>query len=1184
MKAIKLTDQQRKALDLNRNIAVVAGAGSGKTLILVERYLAALEQDPDLAVRDVLAITFTRKAAAQMRQRVAQGIAKRVKAASSTDPKRWLRARDELLEAQVSTIHSFCAALLREHASSAGIDPDFAVVGDLVGAAMPRESVDETLRKGFSKEDPELAEAARCASIFGSGTLGDNLDHLLTNREIAGRFFARLSGKNDEECLGLLRDAYENFLTELGAAIEWAAVDDALRMLARFAEEGGHPEEASPLVNAAAGMVRQDSQKEKCRALLGLRPILLTQQGKPRKRVPGEGRKNWPGREREREAYRESFSSLSTLLATIAPQDVCFDEGLELRTARLLRSYAVLFRAATEEYERRKTDTFALDYDDLEERTAGLLEQDAALRDSVRRRYKHILIDEFQDVNDHQWRIAELLLADSRHAGKALIVGDERQSIYGFRGAKKEVFSKARTELSEANRRDVEDGSDALVQASESFRTLSPVLSFINDRFGGAFGSTYEPLAARRDDCQKAGKVEVLVGERPEELIAKRIRAGVEGSDADILWVVRDSGVEAAKYKDFAILIRARSVLPRLENALVTYGVPYFVHAGVGLYERKEVQDLLNVLRFLADERDEIALAGVLRSPLIGVTDETLYALSMIGEEGLWRKLVSLVRNGKADDLPAWGTLGRAYTLLETWKSIAHRAPVASLLDRVCAETGFWATLSVGRTPVQNVANVERLIDVAGKFDREASGSAAEFVAVVDRLVEQGQKEPEAAVESAGNAVQVMTIHAAKGLEFNIAVVPDLDVKQKTGGQPSMLVHRDIGLGPKVLGDDGMTNSFLRTAIRERKKTEEREEEKRVAYVSHTRARDNLIIWTRKGKDDSTSWWRENDNVRVCADDSFDYVQPVESVEGNAVCDVLEKGALNRGPDDETFSELSSLASVPRQPIITPTHLVTYAECPRWYFMQYVMGVPEGWMQREADAVMEMDELAEAGIRDEPSQFGVAAHRALELYVKGRARGSPVAEVLETSAERAAAECGRNNPRLRDKLRRVLEEFERSHIGRRALRAKGPLCEHAFTLAVEDVFIRGTIDLLCKGEAADWHIVDYKTVEVETDERGDLDIDEVMNRYSIQLDAYALAAFSLQECSSVTTSLYLTRYPDKLPPVAEYTRDERPRLVQNVLSLAKEMIAGGENIDAFARRVGKPCARCPYDRLGLCSD
>jgi hypothetical protein len=146
------------------------------------------------------------------------------------------------------------------------------------------------------------------------------------------------------------------------------------------------------------------------------------------------------------------------------------------------------------------------------------------------------------------------------------------------------------------------------------------------------------------------------------------------------------------------------------------------------------------------------------------------------------------------------------------------------------------------------------------------------------------------------------------------------------------------------------------------------------------------------------------------------------------------------------------------------------------------------------------------------------------------------------------------------------------------------LCEHAFALAVEDVFITGTIDLLYKGEDSNWHIVDYKTVEVETDERGDLDIDEVKNRYSIQLDAYALAAFSLHECDSVTTSLYLTRYPDKSPVVAEYRRDERPRLVQNVLSLAKEMVAGGENIDAFARRAGKPCARCPYDRLGLCSD
>ena len=514
-----------------------------------------------------------------------------------------------------------------------------------------------------------------------------------------------------------------------------------------------------------------------------------------------------------------------------------------------------------------------LDMDDLLEKTHQLIAADADIRHRLAQHYRFALIDEFQDTDPLQWKIIRALASpDGQMAGdKLFIVGDPKQSIYSFRAADVTVFARVRDAIAEANAaheresRPFCDNGEVLdashpqrlgsLVMGENFRTLAQPVAFVNALFpkfmqevpDEPFQVGYDPLIGCRSADVSEGSVELLLlppdvnrdsteTVRCEaQLVARRLSHLLQGND---LQVADQDGLRPPEPKDIALLLRRRRNLSAYEDALRACGIPFQVAGGRGFYQRQEIYDLANILRVLCNSGDGIALMGALRSPYFGLSDNALYALTApdggrlaehLGDAS-WRQ-----RLAPADQEAATDAVAR----LQHWKGLRDRVPLVELLHTILEDTGAWGFLCYGERGEQAVANVHKLLDLA----REFRGPLTDFVVRLDLLTNEEEQEGEALLDA--DALHILTVHAAKGLEFPIVVVPDLAARFNFQNSTPALIDKKKGLGLRVLDpeqDYKRTSSFVRTLINRNSSRRQRAEEKRLLYVACTRARDHLLL------------------------------------------------------------------------------------------------------------------------------------------------------------------------------------------------------------------------------------------------------------------------------------------------------------------------------------------------------
>ncbi|HOF97701.1 MAG TPA: 3'-5' exonuclease, partial [Methanoculleus sp.] len=413
------------------------------------------------------------------------------------------------------------------------------------------------------------------------------------------------------------------------------------------------------------------------------------------------------------------------------------------------------------------------------------------------------------------------------------IVGDPKQSIYLFREADVAQFRHTRDMIER-------DFGGETIALDVNFRSAPSVVEFTNAIFGALMAECgrpweflYEPLAPNRSDG--AGSVEILLpqkvrdraaGRRAEaDMAAKKIRAIVERGEKSV-W--RDGESRPAGYGDIAILLERRTNLAYYEWALARYGIPYRVHAGLGFYERQELYDIYNILRFLVNDRDDVALYGALRSPYFGFSDARLFA---IAGTSFWERLQ---RSGDPDAIAA-------ATTLRGWLSVARRLPPARLIRRVIDESGITVIFGGTAGGEQAVANVEKLIAIA----RASSVTLADLVEELGRSIDDGEREGDAPLDlTSSDAVSIMTVHAAKGLEFPVVVVPDLAETPRAGGA-TIMVEGGLRLGvriPNPAHDYEREDTPILQVLKAEYRQKEEAERKRLFYVAATRAKDHLVL------------------------------------------------------------------------------------------------------------------------------------------------------------------------------------------------------------------------------------------------------------------------------------------------------------------------------------------------------
>jgi ATP-dependent helicase/nuclease subunit A len=828
-----LTTIQRQAVYARgRDVCLTAGAGSGKTRTLTARYLSLLEEG--LAPRSVVAVTFTEKAAREMRNRIRATINGWVGSGlSPADRARWAVIEADIDTARIGTIHSLCAEIIRAHPVEAAVDPGFEVVDEGLAAAWRAQAAEDAL--AWASGEVTLVALLRALSPM---QLRAGLSRLLGFRLDAVAAFS------EEDLLARWPAALQE---RLSAFVSGGEVEGAITELTRLSASRMLEEDAGPKL--ADQVERLLSEWRQMRLDLGdLKPgeavarlALIREtclnlqlgkkdgQAKPQVRLLREAYasqvEGWLGRPKD----TQSLTAMEEVLKSILP-------GLR-----------ALFLKASEFYEHLKAQNHSLDFDDLEDRASRLLRLDA-VRGRWSAEVASVLVDEFQDTNARQRGIVEALagLRDGQHS-RLFVVGDAKQSIYRFRGADVTVFVDVE--------REVQAGGGLVLHLARTFRAHPPLLEVFNDLMprmmapphdARPFDVTYEPLEASRTgpraDVQPPF-LEVIIASAGD---AARARSVAAATLAQRLVELHDAG---ARWDDIALLFRASPSFPDFEQALEDAGVPFVTVAGGGFYDRPEIRDLLNLLRAIASPRDDLAMAGLLRSPAFGLSDAGLFRLRWpasgggpVGyQQALGGDLTALTQEDRE-------CAGRARTVLELVGALANRVAVAELLKDVLDRTLYLAVLRAAPGGERLYRNVEKLLQ-----DAHDSGivRVEDFLEYVETLKSVGAREGEAPSEALG-AVRLMTVHKAKGLEFPIVVLADAS-RQAPGEFGRVLLSPELGVVARPgrrTDEEPIAFRLARAVEREHEQAEER----RLLYVGATRAQEKLIVVGYRGPRRGESW------------------------------------------------------------------------------------------------------------------------------------------------------------------------------------------------------------------------------------------------------------------------------------------------------------------------------------------
>ncbi|HXF05625.1 MAG TPA: UvrD-helicase domain-containing protein, partial [Blastocatellia bacterium] len=892
----ELTPQQRQAVEtLDSSVVVVAGPGAGKTRVLVERVLHILRQRrADLD--EIVAITFTNKAANEMRDKIRRALRElALRSASREDASYWYDLKRRLEDAPISTIHGFAARLLRAHPVDAQVDPNFTILEEYTSQLLLTQAVEETVTEALDEADPTIGRLVMSftrqrvirllTDVFVSvRTLGLTLD------DVEGLTFRHLKTADDYRRAVEVLDHAIATLTRIEGLTK--TMRESVETFRRTFEQYRVFLEEAPALEHAPLFDR---------ALEALKAAKVRKVG------------------RMKEAAAELEARLRDV--ELFYYDACAGETLH--------GVLALLRRIERRYVELKADVNGLDYEDLQWKARHLLRTRPEVARAIARSIRFILVDEFQDTNGLQKEIIDLLLKargeeepESRHL-TLFIVGDQKQSIYGFRGAAVEVFAEAEREITAR-------GGLRLV-LGKNFRSQRPLVEFFNrffsrlmspperedaDALEAAGFIGFIPDEAHRGSLHEPAVellLEITDGTAPDDArdveahliadrIAQMVRSGErliaadrEPSSSPIAVETNESlpadtpGRRAVRYGDIAILFRALSDIKIYERALRQRGIPYYVLAGKGFYERQEIQDILSLLQFLDNRTNEIALVAALRSPLFGLSDETLYWMRQYANHhpgsGLdpHPLLTSLLEGSNL-----WGVsdeqrllVARAATIIRRLLDVRNRLPLVELIREIIEATDDEALQATAYDGHQRVANLRKLMELARAFDARGPQFLGDFVRYVHQFTEMETREAEAQLESA-NAVTLMTVHKAKGLEFPVVIVPDLN-RQFRRDAPPLVFDRALGLGLKIPDARGRAHrSWLHKRICEQVARREFFENQRVLFVALTRAQDYLILSTvvakkKKAPDDEAA--EEMSGATTQASDA-DSPVPTESVPG----------------------------------------------------------------------------------------------------------------------------------------------------------------------------------------------------------------------------------------------------------------------------------------------------------------
>jgi ATP-dependent helicase/nuclease subunit A len=1082
--AYELNEQQVAAVEAGGEVFVSAGAGTGKTAVLVERVVRAV-CDQGLDVDSVLVITYTRRAAGELRTRIRAAFA---------ESGRHDLAR-ELDGAWISTIHGFCARLLKTYPLAAGLDPRFRELDEAQAAVLRSEAFGEALAEFCSGGDPQRLELL---ATYGSGGLRRMLTSVYETLRAAGREL----------------DLEVAPRPELGERVE--ELRAAATVLA------GDPGATDAQLQAASGLLELVDRDRRPDRLMSLA--------------------SFKARGDRAAAYCEALAAV---------EQAALDEAAA-RDRALLQELLTLFAAR---YAGAKARESALDFEDLQLCARDVLRSQPKLREREQARFRSILVDEFQDTNRLQTEIVDLLRTPET---QLFFVGDEFQSIYGFRHADVQVFRERR------------DAVGQPLSLTLNYRSRPEVLAAVNELFGAHFGGEFQELAAAAEfpDPVFGHPVELLVTDKESyKDSGVHWRRGEARAVARRVRELVDSG--AATPGEIVLLFAAGTDAEWYEDELRRAGLPTYRATGKGYFGQQQVVDLLAYLRLLQNRYDDAALLAVLASPFVGVSNDALFLL----RRAAFRKPLF---SGLEHTLPP-GLGERDERLMRAFRQrydrlveAMPRLSLERLCEQIVGEHDYDLAVLAQWDGRRRYANMRKLARLARSYEELRGPDVEGFVRFVAEQEAVGARELEAVAEEEGaDAVRLLTIHAAKGLEFKVVIVADAGRDRVPPSPDEILALSDGRFGFRVA--DPVTakrrGAFDYEAVKEARQEAERAERLRLYYVAMTRAKERLIV---SGSVDLGSEREVPTPIawvlaRLEADEELANAGdvPLELVRGDARLLVrLDRFRpeepvveLEEEPEPEEgqlalFASIDELPALPAAPELPPllalpeppllrvrrlsfTALSMFEQCAYKYFARYGLGMSE--------RPVEVDEAVAGEMTG--TEVGSAVHALLEEVDLA----APVVPELED-----------------ERIRGFVAAYCESELAKRVAALAGVEKERHFTFEQDGVLVHGFLDVfhLAEGRAL---VLDYKTNFL-----GEASPEEIVEEdYRLQRLVYALASFRAG-AETVEVVYHFLERPDA-PVQAVFSQADVPKL-EAELSAAIARIQAGEfppTPSDFA------CAGCP---------
>jgi ATP-dependent helicase/nuclease subunit A len=1058
-----------------------------------------------------------------MRDRIRKKCYERLESEPPSQVDYWLRLLRSLDTARVSTIHSFCGALLRAHAVEAQLDPHFTVFEQAQADTLLAEVTEDALRQELSDfSSPHHEAVVHLTAQFGLDRLRKMLMKLAgQGRSIDFETWLKVS---PDEIVSRWDDCHQKeivpaLLTQLDQS---PAMRNLLAVLTSIDPPHSLVQSRGMLLERLPHLAQEKNPRA---ALEELREAA---------KVIEHPLKSWPSGE-DYERFRDTAEAFRKVVDKFADR---LDFNRELAKVDAVAGQQLLALAVEVlgAYENRKRELAALDFNDLLTSAHRLLTTHPDLQERLASQCRLLLVDECQDTDPLQVELIKALCGarpgDGLHgamAGKLFTVGDYKQSIYRFRGADPTVFRRLQEETPPAGR----------LPLSRNFRSQPAILYFVNALFCEVLAAElpYQPLIADRPQVTALPAVEFLwavadetdeseagkksARRREAQFIARRIREMIDRGEALVAEKLEDdrSEARAVKEADIAILFRSLSDVQLYEEALRAHNVAYYLVGGHAFYAQQEIYDLVNLLRSLASPADEISLVGALRSPIFALDDETLYWLAQ-HEDGLSAGLFSHSLPPELSS-PQRCRAEFAAATIAYLRGCKDRLSIAQLLNEVLTRTSYDAVLLAEFMGERKLANLKKLMEQARAFDESQSMTLADFIVQLSDFVADMPREPLAPTHPEGaNVVRLMTIHQAKGLEFPVVFVPDLG-RAPNGRTESC--EFDPRLGPLV--KDPSTKRENRVTgldlYRWMSAAEDQAESMRLFYVAATRAADYLVLSSGMSQKElqspSAPWMKllaerfdlTTGRLTVSLPDGDGFAQPAvkvttmsaggDSTPGGARLWHDLDAAIDRSIQIATGGNGESAADDVSERLLAPIAVDGAAR--RRFSVSRLSGELPSGDAATATIVPSIDDDDRSTDPTIAMDLGTLIHKVLA--------GIPLTGSMDIKAWVARCTVSQNDKseKLQADASPLVETFLKSARAAELAAAKQVHRELEFLLAWPPEqpsqparYLQGFIDCLYQDPAGRWHVLDYKTNRVSPG-----GLAAAAAAYEMQLGVYALA-------------------------------------------------------------------------------